>query len=109
VIINQTMAKKYWPNGDPVGAVITIGKGLGPQFEDPPRQIIGVVGDVRETGLGDANVGVMYVPQSQLPEGLTQLANNVLPLSWCIRSALDPNSIRTAVQREFQAVDGQMP
>lgn len=109
VIINQTMAKKYWSKSDPVGAVITIGKGLGPQFEDAPRQIIGVVGDVRETGLGDKNVGVMYVPQSQVPEGLTQFANSALPLSWCVRAASDPNSIATAVQREFQAVDGQMP
>ena len=109
VIINQSMAKKHWPKGDALGAVIVIGKGLGPQFEDAPRQIIGVVADVRETGLGNTDVAVMYVPQSQIPEGLTQLANSALPLAWCIRSATDPNSIRTAVQREFQAVDGQMP
>jgi predicted permease len=109
VVINQSMARKYWPKEDPIGAVIAIGKGLGPQLEDVPRQIIGVVGDVRETGLGDTNVEVMYVPQSQIPDGITQLANSALPLAWCIRSATDPNSMRTAVQREFQAVDGQMP
>ena len=109
VVINQAMAKKYWPKGNPVGEVITIGKGLGPQFEDAPRQIIGIVGNVRETGLGDTDTGVMYIPQSQVPEGLTQLANSALPLSWCIRSSLDPNSIKASVEREFQAVDGQMP
>jgi len=109
VVINQALAKKYWPKEDPVGQVITIGKGLGPQFDDPPRQIVGIVGDVRETGIGDNDVGVMYIPQSQVPEGLTQLANSALPTSWCIRSSMDPNSLRTAVQKEFQAVDGQMP
>lgn len=109
VVINQAMAKKYWPKEDPVGQVITIGKGLGPQFDDPPRQIVGIVGDVRETGLGDSDVGVMYIPQSQVPQGLTQLANSALPTSWCIRSSMDPNSLRVAVQKEFQAVDGQMP
>jgi predicted permease len=109
LVINQAMAKKYWPKEDPVGQVITIGKGLGPQFDDPPRQIVGIVGNVRETGIGDSDVGVMYIPQSQVPEGLTQLANNVLPTSWCIRSSMDPNSLRVAVQKEFQAVDGQMP
>lgn len=109
VLINQAMAKKYWPKGDPVGEVITIGKGLGPQFEDAPRQIVGIVGNVRETGLGDTGSGVMYVPQSQIPEGLTQLANSALPLSWCIRSSIDPTSIKASVEREFQAVDGQMP
>ena len=109
VIINQAMAKKYWPKENPVGQVITIGKGLGPQFEDPPRQIVGIVGDVRETGLGDTNVGVMYVPQSQVSDGLTQLGINVLPLSWCVRSSLDTNSLRSAIAKELQAVDGQLP
>ncbi|MGI9071374.1 MAG: ABC transporter permease [Bryobacteraceae bacterium] len=109
LIINQAMAKKYWPKEDALGQVITIGKGLGPQFNDPPRQIVGIVGDVRETGLADRDVGVMYIPASQVPEGLTQLANNVLPLSWCIRSAMDPMSLRTAIEHQIQAVNGQMP
>ncbi len=74
VVINQAMAKKYWPKADPIGAVITIGKGLGPQFEDPPRQVIGIVGDVRETGLGDTDVGVMFLPQSQVLEGLDAIS-----------------------------------
>jgi putative ABC transport system permease protein len=109
VVINQTMAKKYWPKENPIGQVITIGKGLGPQFDDPPRQIVGVIGDVRETGLRDTNVGVMYLPQSQQPEGITQLANSVLPLSWSVRSHLDRNSLSALVLREIQAIDGQMP
>lgn len=109
VVINQAMAKKYWPKENPIGQVITIGKGLGPQFDDPPRQIVGIVGDVRETGLRDTNVGVMYLPQSQQPEGITQLANSVLPLSWSVRSRLDRNSLSALVLREIQAIDGQMP
>jgi predicted permease len=109
VIINQAMAKKYWPKENPVGQVIVIGKGLGPQFDDPPREIVGVVGDVRETGLSDTNVGVMYLPASQQPQGLTELANSVLPLCWCIRSNLDQKSLSAAVLKEIQAIDGQMP
>ena len=105
VIINQAMAKKYWPKQDPIGQVMVIGKGLGPQFNDDPRQIVGIVGDVRETGLANTDVGVMYIPQSQVPQGLTQLANSVIPLSWCMRTAMDPNSLRTAVEQQFQAVD----
>src|SRR5437667_10937540 len=82
--------EKYWPNDDPIGQVIVIGKGLGPQFEDPPRQVVGVVGNVRENGLAKDNVGVMYIPQSQMPEGMTALANSVIPLSWTIRTRTDP-------------------
>jgi predicted permease len=108
VLINQTMAKRYWKKENPVGQLITIGKGLGPQFDDAPRQVVGIVGDVRETGLGDSDVGVMYVPYSQLPQGITQLANSVIPMSWAIRSPLDKRSVNAAVEKELQAIDGQM-
>ena len=108
VIINEAMAKKYWPNEDAVGQVIVIGKGLGPQFEEPPRQIVGIVGNVRENGLGNAGVGVMYIPQPQMTEGLTALANSVIPLSWAVRTATDPSPLRPAIERELRAVDGQM-
>ena len=47
---------------------IVIGKGLGPQFEEPARQIVGIVGNVRENGLSNAGIGVMYVPQSQVAD-----------------------------------------
>jgi putative ABC transport system permease protein len=108
VIINQAFAKKYWPKGDPVGQRITIGKGLGPEFEEPARQIVGVVGDVRETGLQGADLPVMYVPQSQATDGLTRLANNVVPLSWIIQTAGNPSSLSAAIQHEILAVDSQL-
>jgi len=108
VIINDAMAKRYWPKEDPLGQVILIGKGLGPQFEEGPRQIVGIVGNVRENGLGNAGVGVMYIPQTQMTEGLTQLANNVIPLSWAVRTAADPAPMRASIARELHGVDGQM-
>ena len=108
VIINDAMAKRYWPKEDAVGQVIVIGKGLGPQFEEPPRQIVGIVGNVRENGLAREGVGVMYVPQAQMTEGLTALANNVIPLSWAIRTVTDPGPLRVAIERELHAVDGQL-
>ena len=109
VIINQAMAQKYWPKEDPLGHVIVIGKGLGPQFDDPPRQIVGVVGNVRENGLANAGIGVMYIPQSQVPEGLTQLANSVIPLSWAVQTTGNPMSFQAAIAREVHAVDSLIP
>ena len=106
VIINQIMARKYWKDQDPIGQVIIIGRGLGPQFDDPPREIVGIVGNVRENRLSESEGGVMYVPQSQVPEGLTRLANSVIPLSWLIRASSDPMALRASVERETQAVDG---
>jgi hypothetical protein len=87
VIVSEAVVKRFWPGQDPIGQRITIGKGLGPQFDDPTRQIVGIVGDVRENGLDNPAPEVFYVPLGQVPEGLTQLANGVLP-----RAANDPQT-----------------
>jgi len=50
--------------------VITIGQGLGPQFADPPREIVGVVGTVKEAGVANGDLGVMYLPEAQVPQGM---------------------------------------
>jgi len=109
LIINQEMAKKYWPKGDPTGQQVTIGKGLGPEFEEAPRIIVGVVGNVRETGIRDGAEPVMYVPVVQVPDGLTKLAGDVIPTSWIIRTAGDPLTLSNSIQQQFLAVDSQLP
>jgi len=108
VIINEKMAKRYWPKEDPIGQVITIGKGLGPQFDDPPRQIVGVVGTVKEQGVATGDIGVMYLPESQVPEGIMDLIRPLIPLSWAVRATGDPLALRAAVQREIQSVDASL-
>jgi len=109
VLINTAMAKKYWPKQEALGQVMTIGKGLGPQFDDPPREIVGIVGNIHETGLDQTDQPAMYIPQGQMPAGMTQLANSVVPMGWAIRTAGDPLSLRAAVEQEVQAVDRQVP
>jgi putative ABC transport system permease protein len=109
VVINQAFAKKYWQKEDPIGHAMTIGKGLGPVFEEPAREIVGIVGNVRENGLTGSDQAVMYVPAGQTTDGLTQFANKVIPLSWVVRTSQEPTALTAAIQREFLAVDGQLP
>jgi putative ABC transport system permease protein len=105
VIINAAMAKKYWQDADPIGQRITIAKGLGPEFEEPPRQVIGIVGDVREDGLDRPAPGVMYVPNAQMSDALTKLANAVLPTAWIVRTESNPSALTNAIQKEFLTLD----
>jgi predicted permease len=109
VIVNEAMARRYWGDENPVGRQITIGKGLGPGFEDPTRQIVGVVADVREGELGRAPEPVMYVPVGQVPGGVMQMVHSLIPMSWGIRTHRDPLTLRSAAEREFLAVDSQLP
>lgn len=108
VIVNEAFARKYWPNQDPIGQQIMIGKGLGAVFEEPERQVIGIVGNVTESGLANGMVPVMYVPQAQITDGITQLGASLLPLSWAIRTSGDPLSVAGPVRHEFESLDAQL-
>jgi putative ABC transport system permease protein len=108
-IINSAMAKKYWPDADPIGQRMTIGKGLGPEFEDPTRQIVGIVGDVREAGLDRAAPPVIYVPVAQMSDALTRLGNSVLPTQWMVRASGNPAALISAIQKEILTLDPVLP
>ncbi len=108
VIVNEAFAKKYFPNQDPLGQQMLIGKGLGKDFEEPAREIVGIVGSVTEIGLGNGKVPVMYIPEAQITDGMTRLAGSLVPLSWVVRTQADPLSAATSVRREFESLDAQL-
>ena len=109
VLISEGLAKQFWPNSDPVGQRITIGKGVGPEFEEPPREIIGIVGDTREQGLDNKPNPSMYVPVAQLKDGVTKLNNGFIPASWVIRTSVEPFSLSKEIQEELRAASGGLP
>jgi putative ABC transport system permease protein len=61
-LVSQTMAQKYWPNDDPIGKTISV-----QFFNDVPREIVGVVGDIRQNLRDPVMPPQIYVPYSQLP------------------------------------------
>ncbi|HEX8986171.1 MAG TPA: FtsX-like permease family protein, partial [Bryobacteraceae bacterium] len=107
IIVNEAFARKYWPKQDPLGQRLTIGKGLGDAFADPTREVVGVVGNVRERGLNNDVPPIMYVPQAQVQDGLTALGNKILPIAWVVKTNGDPLAMAEAVRREVAAVDSQ--
>jgi putative ABC transport system permease protein len=70
VIINEAMAARAWPNADPLHARIFIGKGSGPEFDEPAREVVGIVANVHDGPLDRAPQPTMYVPAAQLTDGL---------------------------------------
>jgi putative ABC transport system permease protein len=62
VVINETMAAKYWPGEDPIGKRVKISYN-----ETGPREIVGIAGDVKQTNLTDAVTPQMYTPFVQAP------------------------------------------
>lgn len=80
-IINEATARHYWPDEDAVGRRVHIahwqGEPVLPGEPEPVREIVGVVGDIREIGLDQPARRTMYVPQAQahpvMSEGLPQV------------------------------------
>jgi predicted permease len=106
VIINQAMAKRFWPQGDPLTDQLIIGRSLGPDFADSPRQIIGIVGDLRDNGLNNDPGPTMYVPHAQISDNMNAGVGSLAPLAWVVRTRVEPHSLSTAIQKELSDVSG---
>ncbi len=102
VAINQALARKYFKDGDPIGHRLIIGAGMGPDFAQPPREIIGVVGDARDGGLNSDPQPETFVPLAQVGDAYMALNNRFMPLSWVVRTKVAPFSVSAPIQRAFQ-------
>jgi predicted permease len=109
VIINQAMARQYWPKGDPLGDRIVIGAGAGPAFAEGPRQVIGIVGDTHDRGPNRDPDPQMYIPLAQMPDLETALNSRVAPLWWFVRSQADPRTLVTPISEALREASGGLP
>ena len=95
-IISESMAKRYWPNEDPIGRSVIIHS-----FAPKPYTIIGVAGDVRSFGL-DVDVGPMVYASYMVHPGWN-------PMSLVIRSAGDPLSHVESIRTAIREIDPTVP
>ena len=97
VIINQTMARTFWPGSDPLGQLIQ------PGTSDPWCTVIGVVDDVKNAGLDRATGTEIYLPYRQ-----TQ-ASGFRNMYIVLRARGDSSSLSGAVRQEINAIDPALP
>jgi cell division protein FtsX len=104
-MINETMAKIYFKDRDPLKDRIVIGRKLMKEFQDEPaRQIIGIAADVRDTGLSNTPRPVMYVPWAQLPDVADAFWNE--PMAWVVRTQTPPQKLVPAIQEQVRQATG---
>jgi predicted permease len=108
VIVNQAFADRYWPNGaDALGERIVVASRRIQVLEDEPeREIVGIVANVRNRGLDDAPMPTMYVPHAQLPDAFNAFFLSSVPVAWAVRTAGDPSSLTNVLERELRDVTG---
>jgi putative ABC transport system permease protein len=107
VVINEAMAKQYWPARDPVGEQLVIGRGVMKEFaSETERQIIGVVGDTRDGGLNRDPGPAMYIPQAQVPDPVNALNVSIGPMAWVVRTGGEPYQLSNAIQEQIRQASG---
>ena len=94
-VINETLARLYWPNEDPVGRSIEMAA-----FGAGRCEIVGVVGDIRQASLGDEPGPGIYIPYTQ----------EITPWqTLVVRTKNDPMSLAASVRHEVMALDPEQP
>jgi predicted lysophospholipase L1 biosynthesis ABC-type transport system permease subunit len=93
LIVNQALARRYWPNENPIGKHIVVGR-------QAPSEVVGVVADVKNRGLALDAQPQIYMPFPQLPWGNMNLL---------LRTAADPHTMVSAVRAQIFALDSDQP
>lgn len=107
VIINQRMADEYWKDKDPLQDRIEIGRGMMEEFKDDPRrQIVGIVGDVRNERLNADPLPMMYVPQAQLPDAENAWLFRNGQLAWVVRTKTESRQSVSLIRDRLKQTTG---
>ena len=101
IIVNEEVACTYFKGQNPIGQHIRIGAAMGPGFEDNVREIVGIVGDTKSSGLDVPAPGALYLPQAQIPDKEAQMENGLLGISWVIRTKAPQVDTAAAARRIF--------
>jgi len=103
-LISESMAKRFWPNQDPIGRHLTMT--FSP---DRVREIVGIVGDVKLLGMDAApSSATIYLPASQ-PSGSGVAEWHPSPMQLALRTQSQPSSLVSAVTAAIHSIDSDQP
>jgi predicted permease len=107
VLINEAMARQYWPKGDPLNDRLIVGRGVMREFaSEGERQIVGIIADIRSGGLDTEPQPQMWIPQAQVPDAANALNVSLTPMSWVVRTQVAPQSLSKPIQDQLQKATG---
>ncbi len=108
-LINQAAARKFWPHRPALGQRIVLGQPFVPEYADSqPREIVGIVGDVHEEGLGREAPPIIYIPLAQQNDAITALGVRLIPMSLIVRADAG-TGLLGQIQQAVWAVDPEQP
>jgi putative ABC transport system permease protein len=104
VLINESMARQYFPDRDPIGERIQLGTEPAPDF--PTMEIVGIVGDVKQSFEAGAKAE-MFVPYGQHPDPI--LAGMYLNTALVVRTSGEPDQVAAALRSAIREIEPTQP
>ncbi len=98
IIVNEAFAQRYFPNENPIGKHMT--PGASNHGEAKPREIVGIVGNVKSQRLDVEDRTEYYIPDTQLNFG---------SMAVCLRTSVEPHSITSSVRNVVASMDRDLP
>jgi putative ABC transport system permease protein len=93
VMVNQTVARRFWPNEDPIGKTVWIG-------QLKPARVVGVLGDIKNVSLAGSAQPEVFLPYPQLPSPTLYLS---------VRSSMDVGGLVSALRAQITAINPSQP
>ncbi len=100
VVLSESAVRRYFPDEEPIGKRIRLGLGRGPGTPRAGGEVVGIVGDVKEAGLGTASPPEIYVPCAQFPLPFVDVV---------LRADVAPRSLAVAAERVVHGLDPELP
>ncbi len=108
-IVNEMFVRKFYNGVNPViGQRILIGRQMGDNFADKPREIVGVVQDTLGNALNEAADPGIFIPAAQTPDKTTAFLNKIVPLNWVVQVSGEPSAISGRIRKEVFAADSSL-
>ena len=114
VVVNEAFARTYFGTTHVLGRVVQLARDL----KDPPREIVGVIADVKGRSGSGWTAGLnalaspvapaMYVPSGQVPDTILQLVHRFFPISWAVRTSR-PGEAVSAVHDVIRSIEPRLP
>ena len=106
--MNKTFVSKFLNGVNPLGQPIVIGREMGENFSDNPREIVGVVEDTLGNTLNETASPAIFIPAVQVPDRTTAFLNQIVPLNWVVQVTSEPSAISEQIRREVFAADSSL-
>src|SRR5882724_2511171 len=95
VIVNRTVARRFWPNQDALGKLVWVGTG-----SLPAARVVGVLGDIKNESLAKPAQPEIFMPYPQLPSAT---------IYFSVRASLDGRSVASALRAQIAAINPSQP